>query len=247
MPGHPVLDPDLAPVSRNKHPTYREPKSLAPPHTVFSLESEKNRLLRTILDARSRICNGDDDSLLIPIFDCHHHLNTRSAMLHDITDQVHEDLRQEVVSDDLSRLPPIVDTEVREVSDLIEDHSMEIDGGKPNPALVDPPDGGDVCRDLNTLSDSILQLLGVQSYLPLELSDEDVSVDVRDVIGVFDVVGEYIQVEVRLPVRRLKLVVEYPAQDTSPDLPSDRLEEPALAGGEESSIPAANSKHPDGL
>jgi len=43
-------------------------------------------------------------------------------------------------------------------------------------------------------------------------------------------VGEYIQVEVRLPVRRLKLVVEYPAQDTSPDLPSDRLEEPALAG-----------------
>jgi len=48
-----------------------------------------------------------------------------------VADQVHEDLGEQVVGEDLHRLPVIVDAEVGEVGDLVKNHGMEVDGCKP--------------------------------------------------------------------------------------------------------------------
>ena len=82
---------------------------------------------------------------------------------------------------------------------------------------------------------------------PLEFIDEDIGVDVRDVIGVPDVVGEDVQVEVRLPVRRFKPAEEHPPQETGPDLPADRLEERTFPGREGPAVPAPDEECPKDL
>src|SRR5690554_7123687 len=75
VPGHPVLDPDVASIARNKHPAYREPKTLAPSPAALPLEPEKDRLLHGIVDTGARVGDGDDDGPLIPDLDRHRDLD----------------------------------------------------------------------------------------------------------------------------------------------------------------------------
>ncbi len=166
-------------------------------------------------------------------------------MLCGVADQVREDLRQEVVGEDRHREPVVVDAEVGEVGDLLPDQVVEVNGCKSGPALADLADSGDVCGDLDALSDPVFQFPGVAGRFPLEFVDEKISVDVCDVVGVPDIVGEDIEVEVRLLVCRFKPPVEHPPHDAGPDLPADRLEKRTLVVGEKSPVPAPDEEHPD--
>ncbi len=247
MPGHPVLDPDLAPVARNKNPAYGEPEAPAPFSAVFSLEAGEYRYFCVITDSWARVRDGDDDCVVHPFFDGHCDLDPRPAMPYGVADQVCEDLGEEVVGEDLQGLPIVVDMEVGEVGDLAEDHGVEIDGSRPGPVLVDLPDGGDICCDLDDLPDPILQLPGVMGCVPLEFIDEDIGVDAYNVAGVLDVVGEDIQVEVCLTVRCFKSPVEHPPQDAGTDLPAYAFEERAFPGGEGSRISAPDDERSKGV
>ncbi|OQC59575.1 MAG: hypothetical protein BWX50_01708 [Euryarchaeota archaeon ADurb.Bin009] len=73
---------------------------------------------------------------------------------------------------------------------------------------MDPPDFGDVPEDLDALPDTPLQLLRVYPRIPVQGVDQKVAVEVRDVLGVLDVVGKYVQVEVCFAVRCGELLVE---------------------------------------
>ena len=111
MPSSPGLPGELpGPLRVPGHPSSTR---ISPPYRAISIRISSPSpwplhrslarigkcLFRTILDAVP-YCNGDDS--ISSRLDYHHHLNTRSA-LHDVTNQS-EDLRQEVVSDDLQ--PP---------------------------------------------------------------------------------------------------------------------------------------------
>ncbi|MBA7483075.1 hypothetical protein ES707_18586 [subsurface metagenome] len=124
---------------------------------------------------------------------------------------------------------------------------MEVKRRKSDPALVDLPDGGDICGDLDALFDPVFQFPGVPGRFSLEFVDEEVGIDVCDVVGVSNIVSENIQVKICFLVCYLKPPVKHSPQDAGPDLPADRLEERALFGGEGFPVPAPDKERPDNL
>ncbi|KAF5046621.1 hypothetical protein DSECCO2_468940 [anaerobic digester metagenome] len=70
---------------------------------------------------------------------------------------------------------------------------------------MDPPDLRDDAEDLDTLADALLQARHVTGRLPIQRVLEEFGVEVRDVLGVPDIVRQDVQVEVRLPVGGLEI------------------------------------------
>ncbi|PKL56732.1 MAG: hypothetical protein CVV35_03425 [Methanomicrobiales archaeon HGW-Methanomicrobiales-6] len=81
---------------------------------------------------------------------------------------------------------------------LLSDDRIEIYRPQFRCSGVNPTDGGDSPEDLDALIDAALEFLHVCPCIPRERAEEQVGIEIRDVLGVPDIVGQDIEIQVRL-------------------------------------------------
>ncbi|MDD3070087.1 MAG: hypothetical protein PHX88_02690 [Methanoculleus horonobensis] len=119
-------------------------------------------------------------------------------MFDGIADQVCEDFPEEVVGKNQSRGIFVADAAPGVVADLFVDDRIQIHRLDLRRPGMDPADGGDGSEDLDALIDAALEFLDIYGSIPRERAEEQVGIEVRDVLGVPDIVGQDIEVQVRL-------------------------------------------------